>query len=207
MIIKQILVTGMAVFCYLIMDENSREGILIDPAGDFDLINKKIDKHSAAIKYIVNTHGHYDHTSGNDYFIKKTGGILLIHEMDFPMLSSFSRPNAALFSTPGDKKILLLKHNDIIEAGSMKIKVIHTPGHSQGCISLYTEGNIFTGDTLFTEGVGRTDFPGGSQTELRKSIVNRILSLPDKTIIWPGHHYGRRPTSTVQEQKKNFGVK
>lgn len=206
MIIEQILVTGMAVFCYLIVDEKSGEAILIDPAGDFDLIIKKINKHSARIKYIINTHGHYDHTSGNDYFTKNTEAILLIHEMDFPMLRSFSKSQAAPFSSPGDKKILLLKHNDIIHAGDIQIKVVHTPGHSQGGISLYTDGNIFTGDTLFTEGVGRTDIPGGSMAELRKSIVNKILSFPDKTIIWPGHHYGRKPTSTVQEQKKNFGV-
>lgn len=207
MIIEQILVTGMAVFCYLVADKKTGEAILIDPAGDFNLINEKISRHSAKVKYIVNTHGHYDHTSGNDYMLKQTGATLLIHESDFPQIRSFSKDDAALFSSQEKKKVLLLKHNDVIKLGSTAIKVIHTPGHTPGCISLYADGNIFTGDTLFTEGVGRTDLPGGSQKELVKSIIDRILSLPDNTVIWPGHHYGRKPSSTVKEQKKYFGVK
>jgi len=207
MIIEQIQVTGMAVFCYLVVDEGTGEAVLIDPAGDFDLINKKISRHSAKIRYIINTHGHYDHTSGNDYMLNNTDASLLIHELDFPHLRSLSKENTARFSNPGNKKILLLKHNDIIKIGGNEIKVIHTPGHTQGCISLYTKDNIFTGDTLFTEGVGRTDMPGGSQKELVKSIVERILSLPDNTVIWPGHNYGRKPSSNVKEQKKYFGVK
>jgi len=207
MIIEQMIVTGMAVFCYLIADEKTGEALLIDPAGDFDLINEKINKHSAKIRYIVNTHGHYDHTSRNVYMLKNTDALLLIHESDFNHLRSFSKNDAAPFSNPGSKKILLLKHNDIIKLGSITIKVLHTPGHSAGGISLYTDGNIFTGDTLFTEGVGRTDLPGGSQKELSKSIIEKILSLPDNTVIWPGHHYGRKPSSTVKEQKKYFGVR
>jgi glyoxylase-like metal-dependent hydrolase (beta-lactamase superfamily II) len=207
MIIEQILVTGMAVFCYLIADEKTGDAILIDPAGDFDLINEKIKKHSAKIRYIVNTHGHYDHTSGNEYMLKSTGASLLIHESDFPHLRSFSKDDAAPFNNPGNRKILLLKHNDIIKLGTTSIKVLNTPGHTSGGISLYADGNIFTGDTLFTEGVGRTDLPGGSQKELVKSIIEKILSLPDNTVIWPGHHYGRKPSSTVKEQKKYFGVK
>jgi hydroxyacylglutathione hydrolase len=207
MIIEQILVTGMAVFCYLLADKKTGEALLIDPAGDFEKIAEKIKKHSAEIKYIVNTHGHYDHTSGNDYMLNKTEGKLLIHEKDLPMLRSISQNDTAPFSSGGGKRILLLKHNDIIKLGESSIKVIHTPGHSQGCISLYIEGNIFTGDTLFTEGVGRTDLPGGSQQILLKSIIERILSYPDSTVIWPGHHYGRKPSSTVKEQKRIFGVK
>ena len=207
MIIEQILVTGMAVFCYLLVDRETKEALLIDPAGDFGKITEKINRHSASVKYIVNTHGHYDHTSGNDYMLNKTEGKLLIHENDLSMLRSISKSDTAHFSSPGEKRVLMLKHNDIIKLGEKNIKVIHTPGHSQGCICLYTDGNIFTGDTLFTEGVGRTDLPGGSQQVLFKSIVEKILSYPDNTVIWPGHHYGRKPSSTVKEQKQMFGVK
>jgi len=98
----------------------------------------------------------------------------------------------------------LLHDGDLIAFGSAKLKVIHTPGHSPGSICLYCEGNLFTGDTLFTEGMGRTDFKGGCGETIIKSIKSRILSLPDDTIIWPGHHYGRFPVSNVKEQKKYY---
>ncbi len=201
MIIEQILVTNMAVFCYLITSGKGSEGILIDPAGDFERIFQKIDLHDVKIKYIVNTHCHWDHASGNEYVNKKTGAQVLVHEkehqntsQEVPRYNNETQPSGPL---------AILKNGDIIKAGSLKLEVIHTPGHSEGSISLYTEGNIFTGDTLFTEGMGRTDLEGGSYKEIMKSIKNKILTLPDNTVIWPGHHYGREPKSTVEEQK-NF---
>lgn len=206
MIIEQILVTGMAVFCYLVADDNTKEGVLIDPAGDYEKIIKVIEKHKAKIKWIINTHGHFDHTSGNEYLINKTGAQLLIHESDVPMLGKIS--NKLLSRFMGGKKspqpVATLKDGDIIEFGSVKLKVIHTPGHSPGSICLYAEGNIFTGDTLFTEGMGRTDLQGGSYKLIMDSIRNKILKLPDNTVILPGHHYGRFPTSTVREQKQYY---
>ncbi len=201
MIIEQILVTNMAVFCYLITSGKSSEGILIDPAGDFERIFQKIDLHDVKIKYIVNTHCHWDHASGNEYVNEKTGAQILVHEKELqktsqevPWYNNETQPLGPL---------AILKNGDIIKAENLELEVIHTPGHSEGSISLYTEGNIFTGDTLFTEGMGRTDLEGGSYKEIMKSIKNKILSLPDSTVIWPGHHYGREPKSTVKEQK-NF---
>lgn len=210
MIIEQILVTGMAVFCYLIVDESTKDAVLIDPAGDFDSIFRQVEKHKAHIKYVINTHGHYDHTSGNSHVTSKTGAVLLIHQDDLRHLGNIKRDECALFSDEKNragKKTLLLKDNDRIIIGHTQLWVIHTPGHSAGGISIYSDGNIFTGDTLFTEGVGRTDLPDSSNSALVNSIKNRILSLPDETKIWPGHHYGRNPVSTVAEQKKYFGIK
>jgi hydroxyacylglutathione hydrolase len=92
----------------------------------------------------------------------------------------------------------------VINIGSISMKVISTPGHTEGGICLYIPGNIFTGDTLFTEGTGRTDLAGGSERKIMDSIRGRILSLPDDTVIWPGHHYGRFPKSTVREQKRYY---
>ncbi len=206
MILEQILVTSMAVFCYLVADEETREGILIDPAGDYDRIFDVVDKHGVAVKYVVNTHGHFDHTSGNAEVINRTGARLMIHEKDVDKLGSLT---SRFFSrTMGGKKSpepgILLKDGDVIEAGSVKLKVIHTPGHSEGGICLYTEGHVFTGDTLFTEGMGRTDLMDGSMKKIMDSIQNKILSLPDETVVWPGHHYGRNPSSTVKEQKRYY---
>ena len=209
MIIEQMLVTGMVVFCYLITDEATKDAVLIDPAGDFDSIFKKIETHKANIKYIINTHGHYDHTSGNAHMLEKTGGVLLIHKNDLPYLRSFKSEECGLFSDEKnrrDKKILLLQDNDKILIGNTELWVMHTPGHSAGSISIYSNGNIFTGDTLFTEGVGRTDLSDSSTESLIDSIKNKILKLSDDTKIWPGHHYGRKPVSTVAEQKKYFGI-
>jgi len=209
MIIEQILVTGMAVFCYLIVDESTKEAVVIDPAGDFDLIFKKIDKHQASIKYIINTHGHYDHTSGNTHMLEKTKGVLLIHKNEIQHFRSIKNEELSLFSEEKknkDKRLLLLQENDKIVIGNTELWVMHTPGHSAGSISIYSNGNIFTGDTLFTEGVGRTDLQDSSTEKLIDSIKNKILKLPDDTKIWPGHHYGRKPVSTVAEQKKYFGI-
>jgi len=210
MIIEQILVTGMAVFCYLIVDESTKDAVLIDPAGDFASIFKQVEKHNAKIKYIINTHGHFDHTSGNSHVMAKTGAVLLIHQDDLRHLREIKREDCGLFSNEKNNsgmKTLLLKDNDRIIIGNTELWIIHTPGHSAGGISIYTNGNIFTGDTLFTEGVGRTDLPDSSSSGLFNSIKNKILTLPDDTKIWPGHHYGKKPVSTVAEQKKNFGIK
>ena len=182
------------------------EGVLIDPAGDVETIFTVIEKHEVSIKWIINTHGHWDHTGGNESIMKKTGAGLLVHEEDASMIESVK---GKVISHYNGKKtfpetVAFVKDGDIIEAGSVKLKVLHTPGHSKGSICLYTDGNVFTGDTLFTEGMGRTDLRGGSETEIMNSIRNIILKLPDDTVIWPGHHYGRYPKSTVSEQKRYY---
>ena len=203
MIIEQILVTGMMVFCYLIAEKNSGEGILIDPAGDFHKIFEKVNQHNIKIKWIINTHGHFDHTAGNAYIIEKTNARLLIHQADARKLSG--RINKILTriisgkASPSPSNYL--EDGDEIDIGSIKLKVIHTPGHTKGSICIYSKGHIFTGDTLFTEGMGRTDFPGANYQRIIDSIKNRILTLPEDTIIWPGHHYGRSPYSTIKEQR------
>lgn len=196
----------MSVFCYLLGDEESREAVLVDPSSDFEKINAVVDKHNFKITKVINTHGHFDHIGGNRYYFKKTGARLFIHEADYYLLGT--KVNRFIEFLKGGRyikqEIELLHDGDIIRIGSLNVKVIHTPGHSPGSICLYYDGNLFTGDTLFTEGMGRTDFSGGCGETIMKSINNRILTLPDDTIIWPGHHYGRFPVSTVREQKKYY---
>lgn len=206
MILKQIAIGKMAVFCYLIGDEVNGTGALIDPAGDFDRISGFINKHNLTIKYIINTHGHIDHTCGNAQAVKNTGAKILIHEADRKKLESvFNRMLSRIIcggASPSAE--IFVKDGDIISIGDINLRVIQTPGHTEGGICLYTEGHLFTGDTLFTEGFGRTDLPGGSYKKLADSIINKILTLPDDTVIWPGHNYGRNPSSTVREQKRIY---
>jgi len=206
MVIEQVMVGSMAVNCYILGDENSREAILIDPASNFDRISSIVVKNKFKISKIINTHGHFDHTSGNSFFVRKFGVNVYIHELDAPMLKSCINRIMDFFK--GGKlspvKVELLKDGDIVKLGSEQIRVIHTPGHTPGSICLYWRGNLFTGDTLFTEGMGRTDFKGGSLAEIMESIKNKILTLPDDTVIWPGHNYGRFPVSTVKEQKRLY---
>ncbi len=206
MIIEQILVGHMRVFCYLVGDETSKEAVLIDPAFDFEKILSMIEHHGFTISKIINTHGHFDHIGGNRYFIKKTGAELLIHEADIAYLDKPLNKviDFVRSGTEPDYVVRALKDGDTINFGNTALSVIHTPGHSPGSICLYGEGNLFTGDTLFTEGMGRTDIAGGNYTQIMKSIRERILRLPDETVIWPGHHYGRFPVSTVKEQKHYY---
>ncbi len=207
--IDQIMVTEMVVFCYLVMDNKTKDAILIDPAGDFPRIEKQIELRDAKVKYVVNTHGHWDHVGGNDYMTEKTGAKLLIHSGDLKLLDkqdvSDNAPLSEIESEP-DKRVYTMEDGDVIKFGDIELRVFNTPGHSPGSVCLYTRGHLFTGDTLFTEGYGRTDLPGGSMAELVNSIKGIILSFPDDTVILPGHHYGARPTSTVLEQKKLYGL-
>lgn len=203
MLIKQIQVTAMAVFCYLVGDESAGRGILIDPAGDQEKILKQIQAHGVTVEWIVNTHGHWDHTAGNEAMARLTGAGILIHEFDAPRLKSWSNRLFSRFlgGRTSPEPVQVLRDNDVISFGAESLTVVHTPGHTEGGICLHTPGHLFTGDTLFTEGCGRTDLPGGSMNQLLDSIRRRILTLPDETIIWPGHNYGQFPTSTVKEQR------
>lgn len=205
-LIDQVLVTSMAVFCYLITDKETREAVLVDPAGDFDRIFRQVEARRATVKWVVNTHWHFDHTSGNDHVMKRTGAPLLIHERDAERLRGlFNRLMSRVSGgASSPKPWRTLKDGDTISLGHGGLSVLHTPGHTEGSICLYFPGNCFTGDTLFAEGYGRTDLADGSERKIIRSIRETILTLPDDTVIWPGHHYGRFPKSTVAEQKKMY---
>ncbi len=202
MFLKQMQVGNMAVFAYLLGDTSTGEALVIDPAANIDGIIAQADQNKFKIQYIVNTHGHVDHIAGNLDMKNKTGAKIIIHESDAEMLTSTPAMILKMFgakqSPTADRTV---GDGDIISVGGISLKVLHTPGHSPGSMSLFTEGYVFTGDTLFVGGVGRTDLPGGSSQIMARSIQQKLCTLPDDTKVMPGHNYGGAPTSTIGREK------
>ena len=193
----------MANFCYLIGDEATKTCALIDPAFETDRILREVESEGFQVTHIINTHGHSDHTAGNQAIKAATGAKLLIHELDANKLGkvvhkTFSRMLGGKGSPRPD---IMLQDNDLIQIGESGLTVLHTPGHTPGGICIYSGNHIFTGDTLFVGAVGRTDLPGGSLKQLLASIQKKIYTLPGETIVWPGHDYGSHPFSTVEQEK------
>lgn len=202
-VIKQIEVGNFGIFCYLIGDEKTGEGLFIDPSDGHEMLLKEAASHQLAIKYIVNTHSHIDHTMGNKIMVRRTGAKIIIHEADEPGLSDTPPEILEMFGAenppPAD---ILVKDGDAIRVGEVALQVIHTPGHTPGGMCLFTNGMVFTGDTLFVGSIGRTDFPGGSYEDLEQSVRTRLYTLPGETVVFPGHNYGDRPTSTIEHERR-----
>jgi hydroxyacylglutathione hydrolase len=202
MFLKRLVVGALETNCYLIGCKKTKEAAVIDPGGEeaVDLILNLLQKNNFNLKYIINSHGHIDHIIGNNLLKAKTEALLLIHRLDADMLvdgnkniSSFM--GKEICSPHADK---LLEEGDEISLGTLKLKLIHTPGHTPGGISLVVNNIVFTGDTLFAGGIGRTDLPGGSYQDLKKSIKEKLLVLSDDKIIYPGHG----PDSTIGEERR-----
>ncbi len=204
MVVNQFEVGNFSVFCYLVGDEKDGEALVIDPSDNADRLVSEATSHQLKIKYIVNTHAHVDHVMGNAEMVKRTGAKIVIHEKDASLL--IRQPQDLLMAfraKPSPPADLLVKDGDFIPVGKMGVKVLHTPGHSPGGISLYLPGMVFTGDTLFVGSVGRTDFPGSSWQVLEASIREKLYTLPGETIVYPGHNYGSTPSSTIEYERRH----
>jgi len=201
MIFETIPVGPLSVNCYIVGCEESREGIVVDPGGDVDAIVALVQKHGLKIRTIINTHGHFDHVGGNREAVVSFGARLLIHQADAPMLGR-SAEIARAYGLQGENSPEADAHLvDGLEVpfGTCHLKVLHTPGHTQGGCCLYFEKEhiVITGDTLFADSIGRTDLPGGSHEQLLESIRTKLFTLPDEVVAYPGHG----PETTIGHEK------
>ena len=203
MIVEQMLGGPMAVFSYIVGCEQEKECLIIDPAGSIDRILSRTEALGLTVTTVVNTHGHADHTSGNNALISRTGARLVAHEKDADRITAGLNKAMSLVmgKRPSPGAHFHVKDGDFIKLGKTGLSVIHTPGHTPGGICLYGDGNLFTGDTLFVGAVGRTDMRGGS-FEILLASLRKLLELPPDTIVWPGHDYGDTPSSTLANEKK-----
>jgi len=197
MILKVLTVGDLEVNCYIVADEATKEAAIIDPGAEPQVIKDYILKNNLKPLFIINTHGHADHIGGNKFFDLP----VFIHENDKDFLTDARKNLSAMFG-PGigsPEAAKLIKDGDKIKVGSITLEVMHTPGHTPGGVSLKTDKVVFTGDTLFFEGVGRTDLPDSSGEALIDGIKKKIFTLSDETIVYPGHG----PASAVGHEKKN----
>ncbi len=185
--VHQLEVGDMQNFTYILEDEETSEAIVIDPSWDLQDVLQTIKRNNLKVKYIVNTHNHFDHTIGNDALVKATAAKIIQHK------DSTLKHDIAV--SDGDK----------IKFGKSELTVFHTPGHSKDSMCLVGNGKIFSGDTLFVGNCGRVDLPGGSAKELYHSLFDVISKMDDTLELYTGHNYGRWSTSTIgMEKKTNF---
>ena len=185
--VHQFEVGDMKNFTYLLEDEDTGEAIVIDPSWDLPDVLKTIERNNMKVRYIINTHYHFDHTIGNDFMVKSTGAKIIQHKE--------SKLKNDMTVSDGDK----------IKFGNSEVTVFHTPGHSKDSICLVGDGKIFSGDTLFVGNCGRVDLPGGNARELYHSLFDVVNKMNENFVLYPGHNYGSSISSTIGKEKKtNF---
>ena len=194
MIFLQIPEGPMQNFVYLVGDEITKEAAVMDAGWNIDKIIESANNNELNINKIILTHSHYDHVQRVGELIDKTQSDVYCHGFEFEEIKKHIKNNPT--------KIFKLKDNDELKIGKIKVKIIHTPGHTPGAICLLFDNKLITGDTLFVGAIGRTDLPGGDAIKLFDSL-QKLKKLDDKTEIYPGHDYGETPFSTIGNEKKN----
>ena len=188
MILKKLIVGPFGSNCYIVGSESNKEGMIIDPGAEAEVILRNVKDLGLEIRSIVLTHGHIDHIGALKEVKEATGAEVAIHTDEAKSLQNQPLSTLLGLSYPTPPPVdRLLQDGDSIDIGNLHFLVLHTPGHSPGSICLLGEGVVFSGDTLFNYGIGRTDLPGGSHSQLMNSIHTKLMVLPDDTTVYPGH--------------------
>ena len=197
MIIETIVVGMMETNCYIVGDESTKEVFIIDPGSDYKKIKNIIDAGGLKPQVVINTHGHGDHIGADNEFDLP----VWIHGSDAEFLQDPSKNLSGAFGFLLKTKAAsrILKEGDVLTVGRVKLDVIHTPGHTPGSICLKGDDVVFTGDTLFCEGIGRTDFAYGSEEDILRSVKEKLFILPDDYAVYPGHG----PSTSIGHEKQN----
>ncbi len=202
MLIRAIPVGPLQVNCFIVACSKTRDAMVIDPGDEGKKILDLLGKEQLNLKLVVNTHGHFDHIGANRLLVETTGAELLIHENDVPLMAQATK-HAALYgltTTPSPEPTRTLVGGESFTVGELDVTVIHTPGHSPGGICLLVGNHLFSGDSLFAGSVGRTDLPGGDHDTLIDGVKQRLMVLPEDTVVHPGHG----PDTTIgREQRCN----
>ena len=190
MILHQMELGSMQNFIYLIGCENTGEAAVVDPAWDVPAILKAAEEHNLRIKTILLTHTHFDHINGVEAILENTDARVFVHKKEAAMLRY------------GSSNIKEIDSGDAVKVGDLDITFIHTPGHTPGSQCFYVGDRLITGDTLFINGCGRCDLPGGNPEEMYRSLTGKLRKMDDHTRVYPGHHYADVPVSTLGEEKR-----
>ena len=174
-------------FSYVVADDSTNEAAIVDPSLNAEAIVQVVEDHGLNVIYIVNTHHHPDHTAGNENLKQRLHAKIVAHEES------------------SVKKDIGVRNGEILRLGRVSIRVIHTPGHTPDSVCLLVDGKLLTGDTLFVGECGRTDLPGGSPSDMFRSLFEKLMKLDDDVKVYPGHDYGSNPSSTIgKERRTNY---
>jgi hydroxyacylglutathione hydrolase len=188
--------------CYIIGSEKTRRCIVLDPGDEGEAILEALKQAKLTVALIVISHGHIDHVSALKTVKEGTGAPFAIHEAEKATFASVLKRISGQIGVDSAEALLkpdrLLKEGDSVDVDDLHFTVIHTPGHTPGGLCLLGHGVVFTGDTLFYYGIGRTDFPGGSTATLMKSLREKLMALPDETVVYPGHG----PSTTMGKERR-----
>ena len=200
LVIHQMSVGPLQVNCYVVACETTKEAMVIDPGEEGARILHLAEREGFKVSKVVNTHGHFDHIGANQQIVEATGAELMIHKDDLPVLQN-ARNHAEVYGlsvAPSPEPDTLLAQGDNFQLGNLDFSVFHVPGHSPGGICLFGEGHLFVGDVLFSGSIGRTDLPGGDFDSLVEGVRDKLFSLPDETIVHPGHG----PDTTIGRERQ-----